>query len=238
MKLSKLIICLIAFLLSSGKAYTQFLELGVNAGLTASRYTVSTNDIGQSVWLRQGELKYSPRIGVQAAIKGIPDKYKSYASRLKHGLMLELSTCKCGGKTEVVTRDVDESFLVTELDYATWQADMAMLYLAKINNTRIILGPTFTFHTYRGVKAGDSPDAEYVYPQGQINQSYVGFELGLGYRVEDFLLSSRYHTNVTAFGKESNQIPAVYNTHQVRMSVSYFLSERRLKSTHRGLYIF
>lgn len=231
---STLIVLMLIF--SSLSAYTQSIEFGLNAGIVASRYSVSKNFLGNDTWLRQGSIDYANRFGFQIALKEMPDKYKSLNQSFKNGLMMEISSCRCGGNTEIATKLSNGDFSVLKLNYITWQTDLSLLYQAKFNKTEFLIGPTLAYYTYRGVNYGNTNDAEYVYTQGQINKYYIGFDVGLGYRIDDFLISSRYHTNATAFGKASNTVPAEYGHHQFRLIVSYFLWERRLKSFHRGLY--
>ena len=139
-------------------------------------------------------------------------------------------------KTEMVSRNAEGNFEVAEFGYVTWQTDFNLLYQAKFNRTQFLIGPSANFHTYRGVNYGNRSNGEYVYTQGQINQFYVGLEIGLGYQINNLLISSRYHTNITAFGEESKAVPVVYNNHQMRLVFSYFLFEKRLRSFYRGLY--
>lgn len=231
-----LYIATLILLVLSKNGFSQSLELGVNLGLVANRYTVSQNYLGNSSWVRQGALNYSSRIGVQAAIKSMPNMYNTYTSTVKHGLLLELSACNCGGNLELVNKLDDDSYLVSKLDYKTWQADFSMLYELKINQFEFILGPSFTFHTYRGVSNSLLNSNDFVFPQDQIKQSYLGLDFGIGYRIDKFLISSRYHTNLSNFGEKTKAIPAQYGNHQLRWVLSYFIYEKRLKRLYRGLY--
>lgn len=214
----------------------QFIEAGINAGFAGTRYTVSSNALQKNVWIRQGKVKFTPRFGSQILLRGVPDKYNIYNKSIKHGLMAELSACRCGGETEILVQNIDGSQNVTVLDYRTWQGDFSLLYQLKINKTQIIMGPSFTYHTYRAVSDGRKQQAEYVYTQGQINEFYVGFDLGLGYRVKNLLISSRYHTAVTPYGEKTNAVPVVYGLHQARIMLSYFFYKKRFKNSIRGLY--
>jgi hypothetical protein len=225
-------------MLLSLNGVAQYFEFGVNGGIVASRYTLSENFLGNSTWLRQGRIDYAPRFGIQIGLKGTPDKYKykTVESKLKGGLMAELSTCRCGGKTELVSRLANGAFEVAELDYVTWQTDFNLLFRAKFNKTEFIFGPSISYHSYRGVSNSQKDPDEYQYTQGQIAQYYAGLELGLGYRIDRLLISSRYHTNLTEFGEESNTVPVRYNNHQARLVFSYFLYENRIRSFYKGLY--
>ena len=232
----KISLLLLAFFTSTFSLSSQSLEFGLNAGLVTSQYTVSDNFLGNSTWIRQGSLDFATRIGGQVALKGTPDRYKAYETSMNHGLMAELSACRCGGKTEMVSRNAEGDFEVAEFDYVTWQTDFNLLYQAKFNRAQFLIGPSANFHTYRAVNYGNRAGDDYVYTQGQINQFYVGLEIGLGYQINNLLISSRYHTNITAFGEESNAVPVEYGNHQARLVFSYFLFEKRLRSFYRGLY--
>lgn len=95
LKISLLLLTLFSFTISLS---SQSLEFGLNAGLVASRYTVSKNFLGNSNLVRQGSVDYATRVGGQIALKGTPDRYKAYETSMNHGLIAELSGCRCGGK--------------------------------------------------------------------------------------------------------------------------------------------
>ncbi len=213
----------------------QSFELGANAGLVASRFSVSRNFISNDTWVRQGDIDYASRFGIQIGLKGIKDRYNVLNNPLKHGLMIEMSTCRCGGNTEIVSKQLNGSFSVAKLNYITWQTDANLLYRAKFNRTEFIIGPSFSYYTYRGVSNSSRNENEYIFTQRQINKSYFGLELGLGYRFDNLLVSTRYHTNVTAFGEEST-VPVEYGHHQFRLVFSYFFYEKRLVHLFKGLY--
>lgn len=233
--LKSLLLFLVLFVLSSS-GFTQSIEFGLNAGLVANRYSLSTNHLGNSTWIRQGSLDYSTRFGGQAALKSKPNMYKTFNTVLKHGLMLEISGCRCGGNTEMVTKEETGGYKIYKLNYRTWQADFALLYEMKIENFEVLLGPAFTVHTYRGVSNNRVDPDTYEYTLDQIKKSYFGFDFGIGYRFDNLLVSSRYHTNLSAFGESTNRIPSEYGNHQFRLIFSYFMFEKRFQKLFRGLY--
>lgn len=226
------------FLFSTAyQAKAQTIEMGLNLGLIGKRYTVSQNYLGNSSFVRQGEVNYGTRVGMQASLNSLPERYKPRNYRLDHGLMLEIAASNGGGNIDFIEMQPDDSFLTAKLNYRTWQGELNILYQAKIDNFQLLMGPSFTYHTYRGVRNNLKSSTEFVFTQKQINDYYVGIDFGIGYRYEKLLIATRYHTNIKAFGEETKSIPIAYNNHQARLIISYFLYKKKLRKKYRGLYI-
>jgi hypothetical protein len=226
-----LALLLSSFLLFAGMKHSlaQLNEFGINAGFVASRYTVSENFPDEQTIISQGRLFSGASVGAQWAI-GPPRDQNLPFLKLEHGMMAEVSFCRCGGNINYTTRGTDATRSSNaELSFVNYHADYTILYLAKLRKFYGLIGVSATHYFFRGVKVGPSND--FRSSKSQFNDIYFSGTAGIGARLDRFLITGRYQTAVTEFGVPTNLIPVGLNTHQVRSGFSYFFLEK-----HKGKY--
>jgi hypothetical protein len=227
MKINRLIL-ICSLLLSQGTVKAQLTEIGVNFGYVGSRYTIGENKISDQLFVSQGNLHSGVTAGMQVMI-GAPKEQNVPYLKLKHGVMLEMNLCKCGGNIDAIITTGDRSRSFTSLRYTTYRGDYSVKYVAKLNKFRILAGPVISNYFYRGVTTSAIDGNRSA--KAQLNDYFVSAELGIGVRVNQFTLSSRYQLALTEFGKETAIVPTQYNYHGVKFMVAYFFLEK-----HKGKY--
>ncbi|MEQ8909893.1 MAG: hypothetical protein RIC95_11910 [Vicingaceae bacterium] len=207
----------------------QLNEIGINFGYISSRYTIDNNFPDASTIIAQGRLHSGYTMGAQW-ILGPPKDQPRRVMKLNHGLMVEANLSRSGGNI-AYTQNKNSPTLrnYSELVYVNYRGDYSIFYSARFGKYQFLLGPSVSNFFFRGLKV--KPSQEYRSSKNQFNDFVFSWEVGSGFRFDKFLLSLRYKTAITDFGKPTNLIPATYNYHQAKFIISYFFLEK-----HKGKY--
>jgi hypothetical protein len=214
-----------ATLFTNIQLYAQLVEFGIQASALGSRFTVSENRLSEDVLVRQGRIAAGGTFGAVVEY-GSPKDQPLNHLKLFSSLLAEFNFAYNPGKIELMYTTDDGTNYFNELSYNLVQSELSLKYLGKLKKFRFLLGPTFVYNAYRGVQIanGEMRDAG-----SQLTPYYINVEFGIGVRANRFMVSTRYNTNVTDFGKESPLIPTTFNSHQIRFVVGFYLMEK-----HRG----
>ena len=214
-------------LLSFSQLKAQLNEIGINVGLVASRYTVGENFPNDFTIISQGRISTGYTAGAQWMI-GPPKDQNSPYLKLEHAMMVEANFSRVGGNINLQNRPAPPNKPTSnELTFVNYQVDVSAMYMAKLNRFYMLIGAGVTNHLFRGVKVGAAN--EFRSANNQLSEFYFSSMIGLGVRVNRFLITSRYQLSLTEFGSSTALIPTDINSHQLRIGVAYFLIEK-----HRG----
>lgn len=205
----------------------QLNQIGVNVGVIASRYTVGENFPNDFTIISQGRISTGYTAGAQWMIGPPKDQQLPYL-KLEHAMMVEANFSRAGGNINFQTRPSGNTKPTSnELTFVNYQVDFSAMYLAKLKKFYMLIGAGVTNHLFRGVKVGAAN--EFRSTNNQLNELYFSSMLGVGARIDRFLVSGRYQLALTEFGKATALVPTDINSHQIRIGFSYFLIEK-----HRG----
>lgn len=221
----KYIISFLFGLCISFQLNAQLAEFGIQASVFGSRFTVSENRLSEDILVRQGRISAGGTFGAVVEY-GAPRDQPLRSVKLFSSLLTEVNFAYLPGNIELMYTTDDGTNYFNELSYTLLQSEISLKYMGKLKKFRFFLGPTFVYNAYRGLQIanGEMRDAG-----SQLTPYYINFEMGIGVRAGRFMISSRYNTNITDFGKSSPLIPTTFNSHQIRFVVGFYLFEK-----HRG----
>lgn len=200
----------------------QVVELGIQASALGSRFTVSENRLSEDILVRQGRIAAGGTLGAMVEY-GSPKDQPLNRLKLFSSLLAEVNFAYHPGNIELMFTTPDGTNYFNELSYTLMQSELSLKYLGKLKKFRFLLGPAFVYNAYRGVQIGNGEMRD---AGSQLTPYYINFEFGIGIRANRFMVSTRYNTNVTDFGKESPIIPTTFNSHQIRFVVGFYFMQK------------
>lgn len=229
-KASLIAVQLFIFLCCSAlNGLAQLNEIGLNVGFIGSRFTVDNNFPDASTIIAQGTIQSGFTMGAQWVV-GPPKDQPLRMLKYNHGLMVELNISRTGGNINYTANfDTPRQATFSELVYVNYTGDYSVFYSGRLGKFQFLLGPSVSNYFFRGVKV--KPSEEFRSSKNQFNDFVFSVELGSGFRLDKFLLTLRYKTAVTEFGKPTILVPVTYNYHQAKFVISYFFLEK-----HKGKY--
>lgn len=221
----KIILLLLLSVTFTSLIKAQLVEFGLQTSVFGSRFTVAENRLSDDILVRQGRIAPGGTIGALIEYGAPKDQPRNYL-KLYSSLLAEFNFAYNPGNIELMYTTADGTNYFNELSYTLMQSELSVKYLGKLKRFRFLGGPTFVYNAYRGVQIANG---EMRNAGSQITPYYINFEFGIGVRANKFMVSTRYTTNITDFGKESPLIPTTFNSHQIRFVVGIYLMEK-----HRG----
>lgn len=212
----------------------QLNEMGFHASLIGSRYTLSNNFPNNQIIISQGKLFPGFALGGQWSFGPPRDQYTPYL-KLEHGFMVEASFCRCGGNINYFSRPSGVPGTFSELTYVSYQGDYTASYVAHLKKLYGLWGVSVTNYFFRGVKVGASN--EFKSSKGQLNDIYFSASVGLGVRLDQFLITGRYNLAITEFSQETALIPVSMNSHQIKFTFAYFMFEKHVGKNWDSIYL-
>lgn len=217
--------------ISSGSLWAQHAKFGLSAGLVGSRYTIHNPKPEAGVVIRQGNIYTGATAGAFTTIRTSKDQPKSKRNDFKSYFKFEMNYCKCGGNVEVLQIiGVEE---ISKQEYRQDQLNLNFAYLAEVDKLWLMVGPTMAYNFKREVnrvEVGVQSTAT------KINELAFGGELGLGIKINSFVLSGRYYISLSEFAKPTAEINTAYNSHEARIVLSYIFSESNREKNWRSIY--
>lgn len=203
----------------------QLMEFGMHMGYSFTRLTVSENRLNDRVFVKTGKPLGAPLFGAQIMI-GPPKGQSSPTLKIIPGVLFEASLCRCGGNIELSLTDTSGLRSFNELQYVIYRGDYSMKFVANIRKMQLLLGPTVSNRFYTGVRVG--PSGKLVTAADQFKALAIGYELGIGTKLNKLHLSARYNGVFGAYGKKTEAIPTAYKNFQFRLMIHYyFLSKHK-----------
>lgn len=227
----QLIYCLLLLsLFHAVDVFSQATDVGISLGVLGSRYTVKDNSPPGSVIVRQGRVFPGVSIGL-SSITGPSRNQPFYSPKLYSLLLVELNYSYNGGHLELLrTNERNNHF--NDLKYVMQQLSFTAMYLGKVRNFRFMLGPSFNYNFKREVSFNNG---EVSSAENQLNKYVLHGEIGIGWKIDRFLLSSRFNSSITDFSEEIPSIQTTYNAYQFRIVATYFIYQRRFEKNRKSI---
>lgn len=229
---NKYLVVFFLLLVSSLQIQAQLVELGVQASIFGSRFTVSENRLSEDILVRQGRIAPGGTIGAVVEY-GAPKDQPTKQLKLLSSFLAEVNFAYNPGNIELMYTTTDGTNYFNELSYTLMQSELSLKYLGKLKRFRFLLGPAFVYNAYRGVQLDNG---EMRNAGSQLTPYYINFEFGIGVRANRFMVSTRYNTNITDFGKESPLIPTTFNSHQIRFVLGFYLMQKNREKNWGSIY--
>ncbi len=224
----RLISLFVLLLFGAFRGNAQLMELGMHVGYSFTKLTVSENKLNDQVFVKSGRPIGAPIFGAQFMI-GPPKGQSSPSLKIIPSILFEASLCRCGGNIELSLTDTSGLRSLRELQYVIYRGDYSMKFIANIRKMQLMLGPTVSNRFYTGVRVGGSE--KLTTANEQFKTLAIGYEFGIGTKLNKIHLSARYNGLFGAYGKETDAIPTSYKNFQLRFMIHYYFL-----SKHKGQY--
>src|SRR5690554_497197 len=211
--------------------FSQLSEYGLSLGVLGSRYTVGETRPSENLIVRQGNVFAAGSFGLVGVFSAAKDQPVNYL-KLYSSFVMETNYCYCGGNVELL-RKVSGKYQINTQEYRLQQLNFKTMYMGRLNKFIFLAGPTASYNFDRKVKVSKGELRSSAY---KINTYALGVEFGVGFRFDKFIVSSRYHTTITDFSKNTSLVDTQYNLHEIKLVLTYLFLEKHIGKNWGSIY--